>query len=444
MTDDAPGSATPRSRRDQLVIGTFIEGIASGHWRDPRFPANGNSNIGSFREFLEIAERGKLDFGFIADTSYVTPQTAWHILSRLEPVTALSALAATTRHIGLVGTVTTSFTQPYDVARQFASLDLISSGRAGWNVVTSYLAEHAANYGGGTLPDKSERYRIATEYVEVVKSLWRSWEHDAFPRDRESGVYVDWSKSHPPNHNGKYFEVRGPLNVERSPQGEPVIFQAGSSPEGVAFGAANADVTFVTSPASLAEGQSRYQEWKTAVIGAGRAPDDLIVVQRFKPTVAETDDAAWAHFEERARYADLGHALGIIARYFQYFDFSTIDVHQPFPSDFLEHAGAGHTTWAAELIADADKNGLTIAEAALRHAQPDRDFVGNPDAIADKIAQWHDADAFDGLMLSLDKAGLARFVDLVIPRLQGRGLFRTDYDEQSTLRGNLGLLLPAF
>lgn len=428
--------------RRHVVVGTFLEGIASGHWRDPRYPVDGNSNIESFIEFAEIAERGKLDFGFIADTAYINEETAWHILSRLEPVTALSALATRTKHLGLIGTVSTSYTQPFDVARQIASLDRLSGGRAGWNVVTSYIADHAENYGGGKLPDKPERYRIATEFVRVVKGLWRSWEPDAFVRDRESGLYADWSKVHPLEHKGEYFSVKGPLNVERSLQGEPVIFQAGSSPDGYRLAGAEADATFVTAAESLEHGQQRYAQWKKAATDAERDPGHLLVLQVLNPVVGETEEQAWAHYEERTRFTDIDHALGVVARYFQYFDFSTIDIDTPFPENFIDHASGGFTSYAEEVLKDAECHDLTVREAALRHVRPDPTFVGSADKIADKIATYFLAGAFDGVVLTLDKDNLRRFTELVVPRLQAKGLFREDYQDDHTLRDNLGLPSP--
>lgn len=447
MGSSSPATAPTRRRawggeRQHVVVGTFLEGLASGHWRDPRYPADGNSNVESFIEFATIAEEGGLDFGFIADTAFITEETAWHILSRLEPITALSALATRTSHLGLVGTVSTSFTRPFDVARQIASLDRLSGGRAGWNVVTSYIADHAANYGEEKLPDKPERYRIATEFVQVVKGLWRSWEPDAFVRDRDSGVYAEWSKVHTLNHKGEYFTVKGPLNVERSVQGEPVVFQAGASADGFLLAGAEADATFVTAAESLEHGRQRYAEWKKAAARAGRNPDHLLVLQVLNPVVGLDDDEAWKHYEERTRYIDTDHALGVISRYFQYFDFSTVDVDGPFPDDFIENAAGGFTSYAEEVLKDAEVNDLSIREAALRHVRPDPTFVGSADKIADRIATYFHESAFDGVILTLDKENLRRFTQLVVPRLQAKGIFREDYPEHNTLRDNLGLPSP--
>ncbi|MEV7661926.1 NtaA/DmoA family FMN-dependent monooxygenase [Paenarthrobacter sp. NPDC089316] len=432
------------SSRKHLVLGTFIEGIASGHWRDENHPADGNSNIDSFIEFAQIAEEGTFDFGFIADTAVITEESAWQFLSRVEPVTALAAIAAHTTSLGLVGTISTTYSQPYDVARQIASLDLISRGRVGWNVVTSYIDAHAQNYGAERLPDKAERYERATEFVEVVQGLWRSWEPDAFPRDRASGLYADWSKAHPLNHNGRYYSVRGPLNVERSRQGEPVIFQAGASEGGLRLAGRYADAVFPAGLTdSLSDAQSTYEAFKQAAVDAGRDPSEVVVIPGLSPVVGETEEEAWAHYEERARFVGVEHALGIVSRFFNYFDFSTINIDEPFPDGFIKHS-VGFTPTAEKIIERAKSKGQSIREAALEFARPETSFVGSAEAVADKIEAWFHEGALDGLLLTADKENLRRFTRLVVPRLRDKGLFRREYGPNSTLRQNLGLTSPKF
>lgn len=430
------------SSRRQLVLGTFIEGIASGHWRDENFPADGNANIDSFIEFAQIAEEGTFDFGFIADTAVITEESAWQFLTRVEPVTALAALATHTTSLGLVGTVSTTYSQPYDVARQIASVDLISRGRVGWNVVTSYIDAHAQNYGDERLPDKADRYERATEFVEVVQGLWRSWEPDGFPRNRETGVYADWSKVHPVHHKGHHYSVRGPLNVQRSVQGEPVIFQAGSSTGGLKLAGAYADAVFPAGLTdSLSKAQEQYEAFKQAAVDAGRDRDEIVVIPGLNPVVGETEEEAWEHYEERIRFVEIEHALGVVSRFFNYFDFSTIDIDAPFPDGFIKHS-VGFTPTAETIIARAKEKGQTVREAALEHARPETSFVGSAEAVADKIEAWFYAGALDGLLLTVDKANLRRFTNLVVPRLREKGLFRHQYEPNTTLRQNFGLVSP--
>lgn len=439
---DGGGKRRDGSRRQHLVLGTFIEGIASGHWRDENHPADGNSNIDSFIEFAQIAEEGTFDFGFIADTAVINEESAWQFLSRVEPVTALAAIATHTKSLGLVGTVSTTYSQPYDVARQIASLDLISHGRVGWNVVTSYIDAHAQNYGDERLPDKADRYERATEFVEVAQGLWRSWEPDGFPRDRVSGRYADWSKAHPVNHKGRYYAVRGPLNVERSVQGEPVIFQAGSSEGGLRLAGRYADAVFPASlTESLSDAQETYEAFKRAAVDAGRDRDEIIVIPGLSPVVGETEAEAWAHYQERARFVGIEHALGIVSRFFNYFDFSTIDIDKPFPDGFIKHS-VGFTPTAEKIIERAEDKGQSIREAALEFARPETSFVGSAEVVADKIEAWFYEGALDGLLLTADKANLRRFTSLVVPRLRDKGLFRHHYEPNTTLRQNFGLVSP--
>src|SRR3954466_11404160 len=230
----------------QLRLGAILQGVGMTQdgWKQPGVPTNASISIDWYKDAARRAEAAKFDFVFIVDSPYITPDSAPHFLNRLEPLTLLSAIAGATTHIGLVAPLTTSYTEPFNVARQFGSLDLISRGRAGWNVVTTGLEGAAGNYGLEAHFEHGERYRRAREHLNVVRALWDSYEDDAFPRDRARGVFLDKTKQHALNHKGKHFSVAGPLALSRSPQGQPVIFQAGVSGPGRDLGAKIAEGVF--------------------------------------------------------------------------------------------------------------------------------------------------------------------------------------------------------
>jgi len=425
----------------QLHIGTFLVGIHAGHWRDEETPPDAWANIQSFIRFAQIAERGKFDFGFIADSAYINKESAWALLSRLEPVTALSALATVTTHLGLAATVSTSYSNPFEVARQFASLDQISGGRAGWNVVTSALEGAARNFGGDKLHSHEKRYRIASEHVDVVKGLWQSWGDDAFVRNKKTGQYFDPDKLFTLNHSGEFFKVEGPLNIERSPQGHPVVFQAGASPAGKALAGRHADAIYAPSPDDVDKARADYAAWKQLAKDHGRNPDHLLVLPNFQPIVGDTREEAEAQYEKSNQFIDLDHSLRIISRYFNYFDFSTLPADEPFPDDILDKAKEGFISMAEKLVEGARRDGLSLGEAAIRHSRPSRSWVGSSVEIADKIQHLFETDVLDGFVITVSEENLSRFVDKVIPILQERGLFRKEY-EHTTLRGHLNLPFP--
>jgi FMN-dependent oxidoreductase (nitrilotriacetate monooxygenase family) len=245
----------------QLRLGFILHGVGPGwdDWRHPDAQVDASTNFAFYKRQAQVAERGKLDYLFVADSVSINARSSPHYLNRFEPLTILSAIAAVTEHIGLVGTATVSYTEPYNLARQFASLDHISNGRAGWNVVTSWLEGSAANYGKNEHLAHDTRYRLAEEYLDVVKGLWDSWEDDALVRDKASGQFLDPDKLHELNHKGEFLQVKGPLNISRGPQGQPVIFQAGSSEDGRAFAARHAEAIF-THQDDLADAQAFYAD----------------------------------------------------------------------------------------------------------------------------------------------------------------------------------------
>lgn len=283
----------PTERSRQIHLGATIHG-PGGHyagWRHPDAVIDASINPDFVKSVARQAEAGKFDFVFVADGLHINAKSIPHFLNRFEPLTLLSALSALTERVGLVGTLSTSYSEPFTVARQFASLDHLSQGRAGWNVVTSPLEGSARNFSRTEHPEHDERYRIADEYLEVTKGLWDSWEDDAFVRDRASGVFFDPAKLHTLNHKGKYFSVEGPLNVGRTPQGRPILFQAGASDAGKQLAAKQADAVF-THHDTLAQAREFYADLKQHVIAQGRHPDDLKIFQGIGVILGSSADEA--------------------------------------------------------------------------------------------------------------------------------------------------------
>jgi FMN-dependent oxidoreductase (nitrilotriacetate monooxygenase family) len=426
----------------QLKIGAILSGVATGQndWRHPDLPSDASININWFIKQAQRAEAAKFDLIFIVDSPYITPDTAPHFLNRLEPLTLLSAVAVATSHIGLAGTLTTSFTEPFNVARQFGSLDLISGGRAGWNVVTTGLEGAARNYGREEHIDHTVRYRRAQEHLAVVQGLWDSYEDDAFPADKASGVFLDKSRLHALNHRGEFFSVAGPLNISRSRQGQPVIFQAGDSDEGRAFGAAIAEGIY-TNAESLGQAQDFYRDVKQRAAALGRNPDHIVIMPGLIPIIADTDEEAQAIEEQKLGALDLKKALVQLGRPFNYHDFSQYPLDEPFPN--LDHLGLnGYRGHAERIRKAAREEGLTLRETAWRFAARTSPFVGSPKTVADEIERWFHEGAADGFLFRVSNpVDFEVFLTKVVPLLQARGLFRTEY-EHDTLRGNLGLPIP--
>jgi FMN-dependent oxidoreductase (nitrilotriacetate monooxygenase family) len=428
--------------RRQLHLGAILTGVGStqNDWLHPDLPGDASVSIDWFIENARKAEAAKFDLVFIVDSPFITPDTAPHFLNRLEPLTLLSAVAVATSKIGLAGTLTTSFWEPFNVARQFASLDLISKGRAGWNVVTTGLEGAARNYGREEHFDHALRYRRAREFLDVVKGLWDSYEDDAFPRDKGRGIFLDKTKQHPLNHRGEFFSVAGPLNIQRSRQGQPVIFQAGESAQGRAFGAAIAEGIY-SNAESFEQAREYYQDVKSQAAALGRDPDHIVILPGLSPIIADSDEEANRILEERVGKLDLKKALVQLGRPFNYHDFSQYPLDEPFPS--LEHLTLNSYKGHAErIIRIAQKEGLTLRETAWRFAARRQPFVGTPETVADEIERWFVEGAADGFNFRVtNPVDFATFTDRVVPILQARGLFRHNYDSD-TLRGHLGLPFP--
>lgn len=432
------------SIQKKLKFGAIIHGVGGNiaGWRHPDIQADASVSLDFYTNQAQKAEEGKFDLVFIADGLHINEKSIPHFLNRFEPLTILSALAAVTSKIGLVGTLSTSYSEPFNVARQFASLDHISQGRAGWNVVTSPLEKTALNF-SKTIeehPDHAKRYRIAAEYLQVAKGLWDSWEDDAFVRNKETGVFFDSEKLHQLNHRGEFFSVQGPLNIGRSKQGRPLIFQAGSSEAGKDLAAREADAIFTGHP-TLSAAREFYQDVKNRAKALGRNPDELAILPGIAPIIGATEEEAERKYQEIANLVSIDKALDYLGRYFEHHDFSQYPLDEPFPElgDLGKNSFQSHTD---RIKQQAKAQNLTLRQVALQETTPKPTFIGTPEKVADLIQEWFDGNGADGFIIgSAVPNGLNDFVDFVVPILQKRGLFRTEY-EAETLRGNLGIPFP--
>jgi FMN-dependent oxidoreductase (nitrilotriacetate monooxygenase family) len=429
----------------QLKLGAVLMGVGGpgqhNTWLSPEIPGNASVDIHWYIEQARQAEAAKFDLVFIVDSQFITPDSPNHYLNRLEPLTLLSALAVATTHIGLVGTITTSYNTPFNVARRLASLDLISGGRAGWNVVATGDGGTAGNYSRDEHFDYPSRYSRALEHVQVSQGLWSSYEDGAFPRDRESGVFFDPTRQHQLNHHGEHFSVVGPLNIERSPQGEPVIFQAGDSDEGRDLGARIGEGIF-THAATLEAGQAFYRDIKERAAAIGRNPDHVLILPGLSPIIADTDEDAREIELATHRAKDFSKTLAQFGRPFGWYDFSAHDLDAPFP-DLGTLGDKSFRTQADNIKKVARENNFTLRETVEHfNRAPHSPFAGSAQTVARAIEEWFLGRAVDGFNVHVSvPSEFARFTDEVLPLLQERGLFRQDY-ESTTLRGNLGLPIP--
>ncbi|WP_341523137.1 LLM class flavin-dependent oxidoreductase [Pseudomonas sp. G.S.17] len=430
------------SKQRQLKFGAMVHGVGHGwgEWRHPNAQADASVNFGFYKQQAQLAEAAKFDFVFIADSLHIHEKSSPHYLNRFEPLTILSALAATTENIGLVATVTVSYTEPFQVARQISSLDHISGGRAGWNVVTSWLSGTADNFSKAEHPPHAVRYRIAKEHVSVVKGLWDSWEDDAFARNKQTGEFFTPGKLHALNHQGEFFSVKGPLNIARSKQGQPLIFQAGTSEDGRNFAAEYSDAIFVHAE-TLEESQAYYRDLKKRAAGFGRDPLDLSILPGIRPIVGRDDAEVESRYQQAVELVSIEDAIVALGRPFNDHDFSQYPLDAPFPE--LGDLGSNSQKGGSDRIKQLAKDeGLTLREVALHFSRPRREFVGTPNQVADAIQNWFEQEAADGFIInSLLPDGLKYFAELVVPVLQERGLFRSDYSG-STLREHFGLQVP--
>lgn len=432
----------------KLVLGASLSGGGnhSGIWRHPRHWSDASINLNYYKQSAQKAESGKFDFIFVGDTLFINEKSAPQLINRFEPLTLLTALAGATSRIGLVGTLSTSYSEPYNVARLFASLDHISGGRAGWNVVTTALPGTALNFNQEQHLEHDERYQVADEFVQVTKGLWDSWEDDAFVRNKETGIYFDPNKLHTLNHQGEYFSVRGPLSIERSQQGQPVLVQAGSSEAGRAFAAKHAEVVF-TYQHSIEEAKRFYSDIKARIADNGREPGHLLVLPGISVIIGATEAEAAAKQEEIAGLISIEEALKDLDKYMGGADLSKLPLDEPLPDNWSALGADGFQSAVEGLDKLVREEKLTLRQLALKNAAKNsrNPFVGTPEKIADTIQEWFEAEAVDGFIVGsgpIVPEGIHDFVDHVVPILQRRGLFREDY-EADTLRGNLGLPIPA-
>jgi N-acetyl-S-(2-succino)cysteine monooxygenase len=431
-----------------MKLGAFIHetGQHVAAWRHPGAYAESGTVFAQAADVARTAERGLFDLLFLADSAAVSVFGSQDSRGRMgktvkfEPITVLSALAAVTSHLGLVATCSSTYSEPYTLARQFASLDQISGGRGGWNLVTSNNEAEAFNHGRETHYAHADRYDRAAEFADVVMGLWDSWDEDAFIRDQESGVYYDPSKMHVLNHRGKHFSVRGPLNVARSPQGRPVLVQAGASDTGRDLAARMAEVVF-TAQTTFEQAAEFYGDIMGRLPRHGRTRQDVKVLPGIYPVVARTEAEARAKFDflqslihPSVGLAVLEHTIGV--------KLTDYPLDGPVP----EMADTnGPLSRQRLLLEAARRDKLTLWELCLLNAGPRGHLlaIGTPQQIADVMEHWFQNGACDGfnVMPAWLPGSLTDFVDMVIPELQRRGLYRTAY-EGTTLRENLGLPMP--
>ncbi|OCB55617.1 monooxygenase [Mycobacterium vulneris] len=431
----------------QLHLNAFL--MSTGHheasWRLPESNPYAGTDVNHYAELARIAERGTFDSLFLADSPQLNGDVGRRPLGVLEPLTLLTALVAVTERIGLIATASTSYNSPYNLARRFASLDHVSGGRAGWNIVTTATVDAARNFGLDDLPDHASRYARADEFVQVAQKLWDSWQDDAVVADKAAGVWGDQSKIHPPAHRGEYFSVEGPLNIPRSPQGYPLLVQAGSSEDGKALAARYAEAVF-TAQQTFEEARAFYAELKARTIAAGRDPDAIKILPGIVPVIGSTEAEAAAKDRELDEAIVPEYAHRQLASTLRIpLDQLELDRELPdnlLPEDAIEGAKSRYTL----IVELARRERLTVRRliGRLGGGRGHRTFTGTPEQVADTIEQWFRGGVADGfnIMPPTLPSSLELFVDHVVPILRSRGLFRSEYTA-ATLRGHYGLARPA-
>ncbi|SFT31955.1 LLM class flavin-dependent oxidoreductase [Streptomyces sp. ok210] len=438
---------THRTYRTPLHLNAFL--IAAGHheaaWRLPESPASGGTDLAHYANLARIAERGKLDSVFYADGPMLMGDPGRRPGSKLEPTVLLTALAAVTSRIGLIATASTSYNEPYNLARRFASVDHVSGGRAGWNIVTTAGADAARNFSLDDAPPHRDRYLRAAEFVEVATKLWDSWADDAVLGDKELGVHARADRVRRIDHRGPHFRVDGPLNVQRSPQGYPLLVQAGSSEDGKDFAARYAEAVF-TAQQTLEEGIAFYKDVKDRAAAAGRNPEGIRILPGIVPVIGDTEAQARELEAELDRLIRPEYGKRQLATTLR-INPDDLDLDAELPAeipgeDEIEGAKSRYTL----VVGLARRERLTVRQliGRLGGGRGHRTFAGTAEQVADTIEHWYDAGAADGfnIMPAVLPSGLELFVDRVVPILQERGLFRTEYTG-ATLREHYGLPRPA-
>ena len=426
------------SQDRQMHMGVFVLGTGN-HQAGWRYEgaATSHMELPVIQEIARIAERGKFDLVFISDSMVMDPTDHPSFLCRFEPTTLITALAACTTHVGLGATVSTSFNEPFNVARVFGSIDHISGGRAAWNVVTTSNVKAAQNYSREEHLDHELRYARAQEFVDVVTGLWDCWEDDAIVADKATGQYVDAEKVRPLNHKGRFFQVRGPVNMARCPQGHPVIIQAGGSPSGLELAARTADVVFSVVQ-ELEPAKAAYADLKGRMAKYGRAPEEIAVLPGVMPIIGETEAEARAKLAKLQGWISPTNAITLVASRIGY-DVTGYDLDGPVPPPPTSEGGR---TFHRVLYEMAKRENMTLRDLYNLTAAARGHWVicGTPRKIADVLEEWFVEKAADGynILPAYFPGAFAEFVDLVVPELQRRGLFRRDY-KGTTLREHFGL-----
>jgi len=436
--------------RTPMILSAFFFNPQGDHrmaWRHPDAPGQEIFDLSYYRKLAETAEAARMDIIFVADhvAMWDTYESniAHYANARLEPITLMAALAAVTQHIGLIVTATASYTEPYNLARTFASLDQLSKGRFGWNVVTSGMNEEAMNFGYEANIDHATRYAHAAEFLDVAKALWDSIEDDALLFDKRSGFFADPTRIHRINHVGKSFKVRGPLNVPRSPQGHPIIVQAGSSDDGKHLAAQHADLNFAL-VRTIEEGQRYRRDFDGRLASLGRQPQDLKILPGILPIVAQSLAEAEEKRELLETLVPAKVGIDLVSSWCG-IDLSAYPIDGPLPALPDLSAYDGQRT-SLEKLQEFAKQNLTIREIARRISNFGTGPVmaGTPAQVADEMEAWYTAEAADGFNLMFPQLpdDWVNFANLVVPKLQRRGLVQTDYGP-GTLRDRLGLPKPA-
>ncbi|MBQ6644650.1 MAG: LLM class flavin-dependent oxidoreductase [Saccharopolyspora sp.] len=430
----------------RLHLNAFL--MNAGHheaaWRLPESDPFAATRLDHYVHLAQAAERGTFDSLFLADSPVLRADVGQRPAVALEPTLLLTALASATSRIGLIATASTTYEQPYNLARRFSALDHLSGGRAGWNIVTNATVEAARNFGFDDLPAHDLRYRRAAEFVEVASKLWDSWEDDAQVGDKD-GAWADAAKVHPIRHRGEFFGVDGPLNAPRSPQGRPLLVQAGSSEDGKDLAARYAEAVF-TAQQTLNDGKAFYADLKQRAAERGREPDEIKILPGIVPVIGSTESEAQRKDSELTERIVHGYALARLADTLG-IELGERDLDRPLPDDLPGEERIETAKSRYALVVDlARREKLTVRQIIHRlgGGRGHRTFTGTPEQVADTIEHWFTAGAADGfnIMPAVLPSGLDEFVDHVVPILRARGLFRSDYSG-STLREHYGLARPA-
>ena len=435
---------TPPPRRLHLNAFLMEAGHHEASWRLPDADPRADFHLQHWIGLARLAESAKFDSLFLADGPALTGTGQFRPPGQLEPLTLLTVLSQATSRIGLIATVSTTYNEPYNLARRLASVDHVSGGRAGWNIVTSAGADEAANFGLATRPDHAERYARADEFLHITKALWDSWEEEAVVADKAAGRYADPARIHRIEHRGEHYSVAGPLNVERPPQGHPLLVQAGSSEDGKDFAARHAEAVF-TAHQTYERAADFYGDIKARAKAAGRDPGGVIVLPGIVPYIGSTEAEARAVARELDELRIPAYGLRQLAAVFET-DPSVFELDGPLPDFILARPKLEGSQSRSDLILElAVREKLTVRQliSRLGGGRGHFEFIGTPEQIADTITAWFEGGAADGfnIMAPALPQGLETFIEHVVPILRGKGLFREDY-EGTTLREHYGLPLP--